>query len=220
MRAQIRSYTVASRNAQDGLSLAQTAEGALDEASQLLSRMRELAMQAANGTYSDEDRVVIDEEFQAALLEIDRISSETDFNGINLLDGTFTGIDVQVGVELNDIITLTMEDTSSTSLAIDAEDVLSQANAVASLDVLDTAIDSVNRTRGTIGAQSNRLQSAMRSILNARESLSSSESRIRDVDVASESADLTRNSIMQQAAVSVLQQANVQPQIALSLLQG
>lgn len=222
MRSQIRSYSVAARNAQDGISLAQTAEGALNEVSNILSRMRELAMQAANGTLSSEDRTTLDTEFVSLRDEIERIATTSEFNGINLLDGVATaGIDIQVGLESGDVINVGIVDTTVTAgLAIDGEAVDTIANATGALDVLDTAIASVNTARGNLGASQNRMTSALSSILNARENLSAAESRIRDVDVASETADLTRNSIMQQAAVSVLQQANVQPQIALSLLQG
>ncbi len=223
MRSQIRSYGVASRNAQDGLSLAQTAEGAMEELSNIVSRMRELAMQSANGTYSQEDRDVLEEEFVALYTEIDRVATESEFNGNNLLDGTFTTVNIQVGIEDGEVITLDMEDLQSANLGGGAGlqnlSILTDAGASAALDELDTAITEINSSRGNVGAQANRLNSAMRSILNARENLSAAESRIRDVDVAEETAELTKNSIMQQAAVSVLAQANSQPQIALSLLQ-
>jgi flagellin len=223
MRSQIRSYSVASRNAQDGLSLAQTAEGAMEELSNIVSRMRELAMQAANGTYSQEDRDVLEEEFVALYTEIDRVAQDAEFNGNNLLDGTFPNVDIQVGIEAGEVITLQMADLQAANLGggagIDSLTIATMASASTALDELDNAITTINTTRGNVGAQSNRLNSAMRSILNARENLSASESRIRDVDVAEETANLTKNSIMQQAAVTVLAQANSQPQVALSLLQ-
>jgi flagellin len=220
MRSQIRSLGQASRNAQDGVSLVQTAEGAMAEANNNLTRMRELAIQASNGTVSDDDRAIIDNEFQALILEIDRISQTTNFNGLALLDGSLTTLDLQVGINAGETITVTLEDVTAANLAIDTLDVTDAANAVAALTALDAATNSVNESRGALGAAQNRLQSSIRSIANARENLAAAESRIRDVDVAAETADLTRNSIMQQAAVSVLGQANVQPQIALQLLQG
>ena len=220
MRAQIKSLGVASRNAQDGISLVQTAEGALAEVSNILGRMRELAMQASNGTLDTEDRATLDTEFQALDDELDRIATTTEFNGINLLDGTSSSIPIQVGLDSGDTIVVSGGDTQSTTLGVDSLLVDTTTNATSALASIDTAISSVNTTRGDMGATQNRMSSALASILNARENLSSAESRIRDVDVASETADLTRNSIMQQASVSVLQQANVQPQIALSLLQG
>ena len=222
MRSQVRSFSVAARNAQDGLSLAQTAEGALGEVSTILSRMRELAMQSSNGTLSANDRTTLDAEFEELKSEINRIATETEFNGTALLEGTNTAITIQVGIDAGETIQLAMVDvqTGATGLNIGALDAGDQANAVTALAAIDTAIDTVNGARGTLGAGQNRLSSTLRSILNVRENLSAAESRIRDVDVASETAELTKNSIMQQAAVSVLQQANTQPQVALSLLQG
>jgi flagellin len=217
MRSQIRSLGQAGRNAQDGISMAQTAEGALNEVSNNLVRMRELAVQAANGTLSTEDRAVIDTEFQALDTEINRIATETEFNGNSLLDNT-TSLNIQVGLDSGAVIAVSGQDARSATLGIATLDVTNTTNASAALAALDTAIDSVSTSRGTLGASVNRLNSTYRSIQSTREGLSAAESRIRDVDVASETSDLTRNSIMQQAAVSVLSQANVQPQLALSLL--
>ena len=223
MRSQIKSYTVAGRNAMDGVSLAQTAEGALNEVSGILNRMRELSMQSANGTLSAGDRATLDNEFAQLRDEVDRIANTTVFNGINLLDGSAsTGIPIQVGIgdsATNDVINITLDSTSATQLSIATTDITSITGAQVALTSIDTAINAVNDARGVLGAQQNRMESSLRSIQVQRENLSASESRIRDVDVAMETADLTRNSIMQQAATSILQQANVQPQIALSLLQ-
>ncbi len=218
MRGQIRSFTVASRNAQDGVSLAQTAEGALQEVSNNLNRMRELAVQASNGTLTTADRATLDTEFQALITEIDRVATQTTFNGVSLLNGTTTSLDVQVGINTGETISIGLSDTTATTLSLQGEDITSAANASSVLSVIDTAIDDITTARGNLGAAQNRLTSAIASILNTRENLSAAESRIRDVDVAIETADLTRNSILQQAAVSVLSQANVQPQLALSLL--
>lgn len=220
MRSQIRSYDVAARNAQDGISLVQTAEGALGEVSNILNRMRELSMQAANGTLSATDLTTVDTEMDQLIEELDRISASTEFNGINLLDGSIATISLQVGLNSGETIDVTLQDTSTTTLGVDTIDVTAVGGASAALADIDAAVDSVNTTRGDLGASQNRLQSAFASIANARENLSAAESRIRDVDVARETADLTRNSIMQQAAVSILQQANSQPQIAMNLLQG
>jgi flagellin len=215
MRSQVRSYGVAARNAQDGLSLAQTAEGALGEVSNILGRMRELAMQSSNGTLSANDRTTLDAEYDALVDEITRISGDTEFNGVALLDNTNT-VAIQVGVDAGETIALTMVDVSALTVA--ADDVSTQAGASAALAKIDADIETVNTARGSLGAGQNRLSSTLRSILNTRENLSAAESRIRDVDVASETAELTKNSIMQQAATSVLAQANAQPQLALSLL--
>lgn len=224
MRSQIKSFEVAGRNAMDGVSLVQTAEGSLGEVSGILSRMRELSMQSANGTLSASDRATLDNEFDQLKDEVDRIANTTVFNGINLLDGSAsTGIPIQVGIGssvANDVINVTLDSTSTTQLSIDTADLNSIVGAQTALASIDSAIGAINDARGVLGAQQNRMESSIRSIQVQRENLSASESRIRDVDVAMETADLTRNSIMQQAATSILQQANVQPQIALSLLQG
>jgi len=218
MRGQIRSLTVASRNAQDGVSMAQTAEGALQEVSNNLTRMRELAVQASNGTLTTADRATLDTEFQALVTEIDRVAGQTTFNGVNLLDGSTTSLNIQVGIDAGQSIALSLSDTTATGLSLGSLSVTSSANASTALSSIDTAIDSVTAARGTLGAQMNRMTSAISSILNTRDNLSAAESRIRDVDVATETSDLTRNSILQQAAISVLSQANVQPQLALRLL--
>ena len=217
MRAQVRSLHQAGRNANDGISLVQTAEGTINELNGNLVRMRELAIQAANGTLNTGDRAVIDVEFQALIAEIDRVASQATFNGINLFDGSTTTLTFQVGTESGESIDVTLEDLSAATLGI-TTDVTNATNAQAALDLIDTAIDTVSGLRGNLGAAQNRIQSTVRSIANVVENLTGAESRIRDVDVATETADLTRNSIMQQAAVSVLAQANVQPQLALSLL--
>ena len=221
MRSDIRSFGVASRNAQDGISMVQTAEGALNEVSDLLGRMRELSMQSANGTLSDEDRVTLDNEFQQVVEEIDRIAETTEFNGVKLLDGSNSDIAIQVGLGDTDADTISVSaaDANSSTLGITAGGGITSASAAQTmLGSIDDAIDSINTTRGTLGAQQNRLGSTLRSLANVRENTSAAESRIRDVDVAMETADLTRNSILQQAATSILSQANQQPQLALSLL--
>ncbi|TAJ23503.1 MAG: flagellin FliC, partial [Planctomycetota bacterium] len=204
MRSQIRSYGANLRNTQDAVSLAQTAEGALNEVSGNLARMRELAIQASNGTLSDTDRAIIDTEFQALVSEIDRISGETEFNGIALLDGSSTSVDMQVGLDSGDTISVDLQDVSTSTLGLTSTNVSTSSGATAALADIDAAIDDINTTRGDLGAVQNRLMSAFRSITNTRENLSAAESRIRDVDVAQETADLSRNTIMQQAAVAVL----------------
>jgi len=179
--------------------------------------MRELAVQAANGTLSTADRATINTEFTALTSEIERIADETEFNGISLLNGAST-TSIQVGIDANQTIDIVTADMQTAALSIDSLDTTTDTNASAAITALDTAIDSVATQRGSFGADINRLQSSYASILNANENLSAAESRIRDVDVAFETADLSRNSIMQQAATSVLAQANTQPQLALSLL--
>lgn len=218
LRSKVRSWGVAGRNTQDGVSMTQTAEGALNEVSNMITRMRELATQSANGTLSATDRSTLDNEFQELISEIDRVATTTEFNDFQLLDGSVASTDIQVGIDAGDTVTINLQDTTAATLAIAALDVTSIANASAAITALETAGDTVNSARGSLGASQNRLQSAFVNTQTQRENLSAAESRIRDVDVASETADLTRNSILQQAAVSVLSQANVQPQLALRLL--
>jgi len=218
MRSQIRSLGQASRNAQDGISMVQSAEAALGETGANLSRMRELAVQSANGTLNTQDRATINAEFTALATEITRIADQNQFNGIALLNQTGT-VDIQVGINSGDSIAINLTSTTATDLAVSTLSTTTVANATSSLAALDAAINTVNTVRGSLGATQNRISSSVRSILSTRENLSAAESRIRDLDIAEETADLTRNSILQQAAVSILAQANQQPQIALSLLQ-
>ena len=229
MRGQIRSLAQAERNTADGTSLVQTAEGALSETNSNLIRLRELAVQSINETYSADDRVVMDIEFQALVAEIDRIADTTRFNGTPLLNGdpsVADGVVVQTGSEGGEIITVDVPVVTTDALGLTdpaatiQTNILTTTSAEASLAVIDAALQEINSSRGQLGATQNRLESSLRTIRNVRENLTSSESRIRDLDVAVETADLTRNQIVQQAAVSVLGQANSQPQIALSLLQN
>ncbi len=222
-RAQIRSTNQAIRNAQDGISLTQTGEGALNEVSSILIRMRELAMQAANGTVSAADRNTLNQEFADLLNEIDRIARSTTFNGVNLLDGTGSTITFQVGTGLAagiDTIQLSTSDTLSSTLGMATLDIGSGGNTSLAISRVDNAINAVSRVRGQFGAVQNRLTATIQNLQIQAENLSAAESRIRDVDVAVETSALTRNSILQQAAISILSQANVQPQAALQLLQG
>ena len=220
MRSQIRSYQVAGRNAMDGLSMSQTAEGALGEVGNILARMRELAVQGANGTLSADDRTTINTELTALENEITRISTETEFNGVSLLDGSATAATgIQVGIDAGETIDLDFQTgRDATTLGVNGLTVNDATAAGTAITAIDAAITTVSTARGDQGAAQNRLQSAIRSIQTVTENLSAAESRIRDVDVAYETADLSRNSILQQAATSVLAQANAQPQLALSLL--
>ncbi|MBN8614143.1 MAG: flagellin FliC [Deltaproteobacteria bacterium] len=220
-KAQIRSLGQAERNANDGISLTQTAEGAMNEISGVLTRMRELAVQASNGTLSTSDRGFIDDEAQSLSDEIDRISNVTQFNGTNLLDGSFNA-DLQVGANdsADDRINVTIGASDFATLAGAAIDLSTATGAQAALTTLDTAIDAVSTNRAALGTTQNRLQVSISNLGSARENMSAANSRIRDVDVASESAEMTRNNILMQAGVSVLAQANQAPSVALSLLRG
>ena len=223
MRAQIRSQAQAQRNANDGISLVQVAEGALNEVNNILIRLRELAIEANNGTMSDADKDTLDQEFDNMIEEIDRIANSTKFNGVTVFDGSTASIDFQVGSGVSpttDIITVTLMSVLASDLGIDTIDISSVGSPTTAITAIDSAIDVVSATRGDFGALQNRLQSTINNLSVSIENLSASESRIRDVDVAAETAELTRNSILQQAAISMLAQANVQPQVALTLLQG
>lgn len=220
-RAQIRSTQQAERNALDGISMVQTGEGALNEVSNILIRLRELSIQAANGTVSATDRGTLDQEFQDLINEIDRIASSTSFNGVNLLDGSGSQITFQVGIGTTvgiDTIQLTTANALSTTLGLSSLSLTSTDMSVV-LDAVDQAVDTVSAIRGAFGAAQNRLNSTVANLRIQAENQQAAESRVRDVDVAAETANLTRNSILQQAAISVLSQANVQPQAALTLLQ-
>lgn len=222
LRAQVRSLQQASRNAFDGISLVQTGEGALNEVSNILIRLRELSIQSANGSTSNADRNTIQEEFSSLVSEIDRIGASTDFNGVKLLDGTASSVTFQVGINTTagvDTINVTLVAAQAAVLGLDTLNVGSGGDTSAAIDAVDAAIGTVSTIRGRFGALQNRLQSTIANIAVQAESLSAAESRIRDVDVAFETAQLTRNSILQQAAISILAQANAQPQVALSLLQ-
>ncbi len=222
LRSQVRSLNQAKRNASDGISLAQTAEGSLNESSSILIRMRELSVQAANGTISTSDATTLNEEFQALLEEIDRIAKSAEFNGIRLLDGSSSTVSFQVGFGTTpglDTIQLGLSPALATTLGLQSLDISASGSATAAMDAVDTAINRISSVRGGLGASLNRLESTVTNLGVAIENLSAAESRIRDVDIANETAELTKNSILQQAAISILSQANAAPQAALQLLQ-
>jgi flagellin len=221
LRAQVRSLEQAKRNSNDGISLSQTAEGALSEVSNVLVRMRELSIQAANGTTSGADQDTLHAEFSQLRDEITRISSSTEFNGIKLLDGSSTSIAFQVGsgvAAAANQISLQLSATMATSLSIDALDIGSTGNTGAAITALDTAMNSVTSMRGRLGSLQNRMDSTINNLSVQIENLTAANSRIRDVDFASETADMTRNTILKQASIALLGQANSLPQSALSLL--
>lgn len=221
LRSQIRSLDQAKRNANDGISLAQTAEGALNEVSNVLVRLRELSVQAANGTVSDNDKATLNEEFSSLVSEINRISRSTEFNGIKLLDGTSSTVSFQVGIGTTnaiDQISVSLSPALSTSLSLNSLDIGSTGDTSTAISTIDTAINSISSLRGKLGATQNRLNSTINNLSVQNENLQAATSRIRDVDVAYETAQLTRNSILQQASISVLAQANASGQSALTLL--
>ena len=221
LRSQVRSLNQASRNANDGISLVQVGEGALNEVSNILVRLRELAIQSANGSSSTADKNTIKEEFDSLVNEVNRIALSTEFNGIRLLDGSSTTVTFQVGINTTvgiDQLNVTLTPALSTSLGLASVDVGSSGNTSFAILQIDGAINAVSQLRGRFGSLQNRLQSTIANLGVAAESLSAAESRIRDVDVALETSELTRNNILQQASISILAQANSQPQAALQLL--
>ncbi len=222
LRSQVRSLSQASRNANDGISLVQVGEGALNEVSNILVRLRELTIQSANGSSSTADKDTIKEEFDSLVNEVNRIAQSTEFNGIRLLDGSSSSVTFQVGINTTagiDQLDVSLTPALATSLGLSSLDIGSSGSTTTAILAIDNAINSVSQLRGKFGSLQNRLQSTIANLGVAGESLSAAESRIRDVDVAYETAELTRNNILQQASISILAQANQQPQSALTLLQ-
>jgi flagellin len=211
LRGQIRGLAQAQRNAQDGVSLVQTAEGSLNEVHSMLQRVRELAVQYQNGTLSTSDKAAITAEAQQLASEIERIGTTADFNGIKLLDGSTSTVSFQVGANDNDIISV---DTASLGNKVGSIDV-SQTDAISAIDA---AIENVSTLRGSFGAVQNRIEHTLNNLATYQENLTASESRIRDVDMASEMVEFSKDQILQQAGTSMLAQANQAPQAVLSLL--
>ncbi|SDX64061.1 flagellin domain-containing protein [Marinobacter mobilis] len=218
--AQIRGLTVAQRNANDGISMMQTAEGGLNETINNLQRMRELAVQSANGSNNVDDRAALDAEFQERLSEIDRIANQTTFNGTNVLNAAST-VSIQVGANAGETIDVAFADMQAAAIGVGGQ-VITGADATAAnaaIAAIDTALDAVNSQRSLFGASQNRFESTIANLGTSIENLSASNSRIVDADFAAESAKLSKASVLQQAGISVLAQANARPQQVLSLLQ-
>ncbi len=218
LTAQINGLNQAARNANDGISLAQTAEGALDEYTNALQRMRTLAVQSSNGSNTTSDRAALDAEFTELETELTRISADTEFGGKKLLDGNYTE-SFQIGANAGQTINITIsKDLTAAGLSVNGT-LTTFSGAQLMITNIDTALGIVNGTRADLGAKQNRFASIIRSNENTAENVSASRSRIADTDFAAESAALARTSVLQQASSSMLAQANQQPQIALSLLQ-
>ncbi len=223
LKAQIRGLKQASRNAQDGVSLVQVAEGALNEISSILIRLRELSVQAASDTIGPVERQFLNVEYDQLVSEIDRIADGTEFNGTQLLSGTGSILDFQVGTR-NDpnIDRLSFDaskaDANAAALGVNLTSVADKASAQNALSAIDSSIVSVSAMRADFGAIQNRLQSTISNLAVSVENMSAANSRIRDVDVAEETAELTKNNILLNAGTSVLAQANQTAQTALSLL--
>ena len=218
MRSQIRGLNKASSNAEDGVSLIQTAEGALNEAHSILQRMNELATQAANDTNTSTDRTAIQKEVNALSAELSRIASTTQFNTMNLLDGSFANKNLQVGALEGQKITISIEAMNATALGVEALSVDSFANAGDAMTKVQEAISKVSTQRSALGALQNRLEHTIANLDTTSENTSSAESRIRDVDMAEEMVEYSKNNILAQAGQSMLAQANQSTQGVLSLL--
>jgi flagellin len=217
MRGDIAVLQQGARNAQDGISLVQVAEGGMQTINDLLVRMKQLAEQAGTGTYSSAQRSIMDGEFDELADEIDRIAGAAQFNGTSLLNSASGSISVMFG-NSTDSITIDTADMTTTGLSIDTLNIDSAASAAAALSTITTAIETANDTRATFGAKMNRLENTVNVLGIQIENLQASESRISDVDVATEMAAMTRNQVLAQAGVAMLAQANTVPQMALSLL--
>lgn len=219
MRSQIRGLNKASSNAQDGISLIQVAEGALNETHSILQRMNELATQAANDTNTSTDRDAIKAEIEQLQSEINRIQSTTQFNTMNLLSGSFTGKNLQVGAISGQSIAISISKMSISALGISALSVSSFSSAGKAMESIQKAIDKVSTTRSKLGAIQNRLEHTINNLDTTSENTQSAESRIRDTDMADEMVEYSKSNILAQAGQSMLAQANQQTQGVLSLIQ-
>ena len=230
MTAQIRGLNAAARNANDGISLAQTAEGALGQISNIVQRIRELAVQSANGTVTNTDRLGLDNESRALINQIDTIATTTNFNGVALLDGTAASISIQTGINATDTVNVGLSDSRSGTLNIGKAttqgtagtsqiDLASAANASASLATLDTALNTIAATRASLGASQNRLQVTVDNIASTVTNLTEARSRIEDVDFSAETTNLAKAQILSQASTAMIAQANQAQQGVLKLIQ-
>ena len=220
MKSQIRSYTVAQRNASDAQSMAQTAEGALGDVHDIMGRMRELAMQSANGDLGTTDRGYVNTEFKSLQAEVTRIQASAKFNGKQLINATPTTTTFQVGLNntASDQIKVTFGGVQLTAITANTADLSTATGALNALATIDTAIQNVSTARSNFGTAMNRMDFATSNIQTMQLNITAANSRIRDVDVASETANLSRNQVLTQAGTAVLAQANQIPQLALSLI--
>lgn len=220
MRAQIRGLNMAIRNTQDGISLLQTAEGAVNETHAILQRMRELSVKAANGTYSDSDREILQDEINQLREELTRIGRDTEFNTQSLVDGSFTNKRIQVGANAGQYVEISIGDVRAAALGVDEIDISTQEGADEAIGILDKAIKRASSQRSSLGAIQNRLEHTINNLSNTVMNLTQAESRIRDADIAKEMMLYTKHSLLAQVAMAMLAQANQQPQMVLQLLQN
>jgi flagellin len=223
LKADIRSLRQANRNTNDGISLVQVAEGSMNEISNVLIRLRELSIQAASDTIGDTERGFVNKEVQQLKAEIDRISSNTEYNGTKLLDGSSPPLEIQVGTHNNASLDRLVFDSvglvsSLSSLGIESVSTENKESAQQNMEMLDAAIEHLNGNRATLGALQNRMQSTIANLGIYTENLEAANSRIRDTDMASESSNMVKNNILTQANVAVLAQANQIPQLVMKLI--
>ena len=222
MNAQVRSMAVAERNTNDGISMTQTADGGAEQIHEIMTRMRELSVQASNGNLATNDYTNLDTEFQANLSEIDRVASSTQFNGISLLSGASASRNFQVGIgtAATDRIAVSFGGADAAGLAVSGNSLTSFANAQTSITALDAGIQSLSTKREGFGSSLNRFGFAVAALQSQQTNMSAAVSRIRDVDIASETAMMSKNQVLTQAGAAILKQANQSPQLAMQLLQG
>lgn len=220
LTSQINGLNVAARNANDGISMAQVTEGALQQSTNILQRMRELALQSANGSNSDEDRASLQLEVAQLQEELTRISETTSFGTQKLLDGTLGTVDFQVGANANEVISVDFGATAfdAAGLGVDAVDISDVAGSQGAIADIDAALQTIDDQRSALGAVQNRFENTIANLQNIAENVSASRGRIQDTDFAAETANLTKNQVLQQAGTAILAQANQLPQAVLSLL--
>jgi flagellin len=218
MTSEVRGLNMAIRNSNDGISLAQTAEGGMNEITSMLQRMRELSVQSANGTLASGDRTNLQTEVTALVAQIGDVATRTDFNGVALLDGTNGSISIQTGSNASETVSVALTDVDAAALGVAALDISTEAGATTALGLLDTALDTVTTAQASLGASQNRLQTTVANLSDRVSNITESRSRIQDVDFSAETTELAKNQILSQASTAMLSQANQSQQSVLSLI--
>ncbi|VAW04618.1 Flagellin protein FlaA [hydrothermal vent metagenome] len=218
MTSEVRGLNMAIRNANDGISLAQTAEGGMNEITNMLQRMRELSVQSANGTLAGGDRANLQTEVTALIAQIGDVATRTDYNGVKLLDGTNASLNIQTGSKATEVVAVTLTDVDATALAVNALDISTEAGANSALTALDAALTTITTAQASLGASQNRLQTTVSNLSDRVANITESRSRIQDVDFSAETTALAKAQILSQASTAMLAQANQTQQNVLSLI--
>ncbi len=218
MTSEVRGLNMAIRNANDGISLAQTAEGGMNEITNMLQRMRELSVQSANGTLAGGDRANLQTEVTALIAQIGDVATRTDYNGVKLLDGTNASLNIQTGSKATEVVAIALTDVDATALAVNAIDISTEAGANSALTALDTALTTITTAQASLGASQNRLQTTVSNLSDRVANITESRSRIEDVDFSAETTALAKAQILSQASTAMLAQANQTQQNVLSLI--